>query len=184
MSRSGCIRQGVIDFVFLRKVQSQDCVKAVKNPLYFNDGCRVVALRRQIALYPTEKASEMLDFPVRPAHRGHRVVTSDQPCYNGIHLGVIPPFVGDQLLSQHFIEIRQLAGNFNCRDHSQAVRRGTHPLQYGAELVVLGFKGVQLRCREGRPSLSGPVNMKGSQGVQYDRHIDRFLENGPAKGGR
>jgi hypothetical protein len=28
------------------------------------------------------------------------------------------------------------------------------------------------------------VNMKGSQGVQYDRHIDRFLENGPAKGGR
>jgi hypothetical protein len=56
----------------------------------------------------------MLDFPVRPAHGGHWVVASDQPCYSGIHLGVIPPFVGEQLLSQQFIEIRQLhlAGRF------------------------------------------------------------------------
>ena len=65
----------MIDFVFLRKVQSEDGVKTIKDPPQFDHGCRVRALQRQIAFYPIEQAGEMLDFAVRPAFDAKRAST-------------------------------------------------------------------------------------------------------------
>ena len=87
-------------------MQSEDGVKTIKDPPQFDHGCRVRALQRQIAFYPIEQAGEMLDFAVRPAHGGHRFVPANQLSYGGIDVGVILPFVGDQFIGQHLIEIR------------------------------------------------------------------------------
>ena len=87
-------------------MQSEDGVKTIKDPPQFDHGCRVRALQRQMAFDPIEQAGEMLDFAVRPAHGGHRFVPANQLSYGGIDVGVILPFVGDQFIGQHLIEIR------------------------------------------------------------------------------
>ena len=46
VSGSGRICQSVIDFVFLCKVQSQDRIETVKNPLQFDDGRKVRFAKR------------------------------------------------------------------------------------------------------------------------------------------
>jgi hypothetical protein len=89
--------QILVNLLFLRKMQAQDGIEAVQEPLQFQQGMTLRSVGRHGLYQALQPSSQVEYLAVRPAHAGRGVVAAKQLGKHGVHVTVIGTLMRQQL---------------------------------------------------------------------------------------